>query len=196
MYGLSFGTLGNGHSEVPVGVLGLFSSLVDEPSKEIEFASEIVENALDNRIRLDGSFNIDAYEATIRKNQRLSLESKRGKQLALGSDSESEDDRTFGEINMERYDFKDALQIKDDFEKVVESNELAYAIKTIKALDKELQLEENIFILKVVEQALRGIPSALVTIKTICNKYKIVATQLQTILSSGKSFNEMFPITQ
>lgn len=192
LHSLSFGTIGNGVSEIPTEVLNLFLSLSDNPSKKLEFASEIVENGLAGRIRLDSSFNIDAYEATIRKNLRLGKENKRKKLTYFESGSNDNDAYTEKDgICIENFVPK-ALQMQDAFEQLLCNEELTYAINTIKALDKDLQVEENIFIVDVIQQALLGIPTAVDKIKYICGKYKLVAEQLETILSSGKSFNEMF----
>lgn len=192
LHSLSFGTIANGQSEIPTEVLNLFISLSDNPTKKLEFASEIVENGLAGRIRLDSSFNIDAYEATIRKNLRLGKESKRKKETHIVFDSEDIDDYSDKSgINLGRYTPK-ALQMQDAFEQLLNDEELEYAISTIRALDKDLQVEENIFIIDVIKQALLGVPTAIESIKYICGKYKLVAEQLETILSSGKSFNEMF----
>lgn len=192
LHSLSFGTIGNGKSEIPTEVLNLFLSLSDNPSKKLEFASEIVENGLAGRIRLDSSFNIDAYEATIRKNLRLGKESKRKKISYFDLCTEDTDAFTKQDgVSLEAYVPK-ALQMQDAFEQLLCDEELSYAISTIRALDKDLQVEENIFIIDVIKQALLGIPTAVDSIKYICSKYKLVAEQLETILSSGKSFNEMF----
>lgn len=193
LHSLSFGTIGNGMSEIPTGVLNLFISLSENPSKKLEFASEIVENGLAGRIRLDSSFNIDAYENTIRKNIRLGKENKRKKETHIIFDSEDQDawSQDKNGVNLGRYT-PTALQMQDAFEQLLCEEELIYAIATIKSLDKDLQVEENIFIIDVIKQALIGIPNAVDKIKYICNKYKLVSEQLEIILGSGKSFDEMF----
>ena len=189
---ISFGTVGNyGDSEIPENVLNLFSSLVNEPTKKVEYASEIIERGLAGGIALNGTFDIDAYECAIRKNIYLGKEQKKKKEFYFDdcSDDDFDDVASSGGIKIERYK---ASEIQDAFELLLDDDELNYAIDTIKALDLDLQEEENIFIIKVLEQALKGIPLAVSKIKEVCNRYKVVSEQIEIILSSGKTFEEMF----
>lgn len=189
----SYGTF-CGHSELPDEILNLFTDLVENPEKKIEFASEIISNGLQGRINFNSDFNIDAYEATIRKNNRLTKESKKKKEVFLDMNDSSDDFdevASKGGIKVNRF-MPAALQLQDAFEQVLLDDELQYAINTIKELDDMLQVEENVFILKVIRQAIKGIPDSVKILRHICDEYEVVAEQIRVILSSGKSFDELF----
>lgn len=189
----SYGTF-CGHNELPDEILNLFTDLVENPEKKIEFASEIISNGLQGRINFNSDFNIDAYEATIRKNNRLTKESKKKKEVFLDMNDSSDDFdevASKGGIKVNRF-MPASLQLQDAFEQVLLDDELQYAISTIKELDDMLQVEENVFILKVIRQAIRGIPDSVKILRRICDEYEVVAEQIKVILSSGKSFDELF----
>ena len=189
----SYGTF-CGHNELPDEILNLFTDLVEHPEKKIEFASEIISNGLQGRINFNSEFNIDAYEATIRKNNNLIKESKRKKEVFLDTGSSTDDFdevASKGGIKADRF-MPTALQIQDAFEQVLLDDELAYAVSTIKELDEMLQIEEGVFIIRVLRQAIKGIPDSVKILKRICEDYEVVAEQIRIILDSGRSFDEIF----
>lgn len=197
MHSLSFGSIGYGVSELSPDIINLFSSLLynDASTSEgrIDCASEIIDNALQGRIRLDQEFNIKGYEHTIKKNNKLSLEARKKKFSYLDTSDNGDDFEEVacsGGIKLSRLETDNNIQ--DAFEQIILDDELAYAVSTIIELDEQLQEEEDIFILKVIEQALKGIPTATEKVVEICNKYKVVAEQINIILSSNKSFDEIF----
>ena len=66
LHSYSFGTA-FGQDGLSSDVLGLFTELVDNPNKKIEFASEIIDAGMTGAINFRRPFSIDAYEAGIRK---------------------------------------------------------------------------------------------------------------------------------
>lgn len=183
-----------GVDELPVGVLNLFIGLAERPDKKIEFASEIVLSGLQGRIDLNSEFNIDAYEAAIRKNIRLGVESERKKKVYLDfSDGDDWDEViASGGMKSDVASIHTVEQVQDAYEQLLLDEELEYAISTIKELQPILLVEEGIDFIYAMKQALKGIPDAIEAIKNICNEYEVVAEQVHSILSSGYTFEEIF----
>lgn len=191
----SFGTF-NGYNELPDEILGLFLGLSRTPEKHIEFASEIISAGLQGRINFDKEFNLDAYETAIRKNTFLGQEKRKKREVFLDFQASSDDfDETSreGGLVAERFT-PTVLQLQDAYEQVLLDDELEYAVSTIKELDSMLQVQEDVNILKAIEMALKGIPSAVDVIKKVCDDYEVVAEQIKIVLSSGKTFNELFAV--
>jgi hypothetical protein len=185
----------HGVTELPQEVLGLFTSLVDCPEKQIQYASEIISAGLQQNIRLDGSFNIDAYEAAIRKNETLGKESRRKKELFLDNSDNSDDwneTASSGGIKADVASAHAALQMKDMYEELILEDELQYAIASIKEMRNELLVDAKLDIIKTIQQALKCIPESVEAIKKVCEDYDVVAEQIQVILGSGVEFDVMF----
>lgn len=190
----SFGSF-HGYSELPKEVLNLFVKANQTPNKKIEFASEIISNGLQGRIDFTREFNLDAYEATIRKNQRLNLDAKKRKETYIDYSASGDDwsdvFRTGG-MTIDAVSASAIVDVKDAFEQLMDDEELKYAIESIKSLQPVLFVEEQVDFIGAIKDALNGIPNALATVKEICDKYDVVAEQVKCILSSGYSFEECF----
>ena len=65
-------------------------------------------------------------------------------------------------------------------------------MKTIKSLQKDLLIEKHVDFIGLIQEALNQIPSAIASVKEICDEYPIVAEQVEIILNSGNSFEECF----
>lgn len=184
-----------GVTELPEDILGLFLDLVENPSKKIEFAHEIVSAGLRGKIDLEHYFNIDAYEATIRKNQRLGIENKRKRESYIDfSDSCDDWDETVlsGGIKADIASMKAVNKMEDAYEKLLSENELEYAVKSIKSLQPMLLVDAKLDIIHTMRQALKGIPESVKLLRQVCDDYKVVADNVKTILESGFEFNEIF----
>jgi len=190
----SFGSF-HGYSELPKEVLNLFVKASQTPGKKIEFASEIISNGLQGRIDFTREFNLDAYEATIRKNQRLNLDAKKRKETYIDYSASGDDwsdvFRTGG-MTIDAVSASAVVEVKDAFEQLMDDEELKYAIESIKSLQPVLFVEEQVDFIGAIKDALSGIPNALATVKEICDKYDVVAEQVKCILSSRYSFEECF----
>lgn len=191
----SFGSI-CGVNELPKEVLNLFVGLVEHPEKKIEFASEIVSAGLQGRINFDSTFNIDAYEAAIRKNQKLGVENKKKKEVFLDFGGNSSDDydevARQGGMKEDQVATKAVEKMEDAYEELLLEDELQYAVKTIRGLQPVLLANEKVDFLYTVRQALRGMPESRDILKRLCDEYEVVAEQIQVILGSGKSFDEIF----
>lgn len=193
MRSYSYGSI-HGVSELSPEILGLFSDLVTTPEKKIEYASEIISAGLQGRIRFQ-NFNLDAYEATIRKNERLGKESKRKKEIFLDTSDSSEDwDEVTakGGIKPDTATVRAVNKMEDVYEKLLDDDELRFAVDTIKSLQQSIMVEAHVDIVLTIKQALRGLSDSISVLQKVCDEYAIVAEQVKTILGSGLEFEELF----
>jgi cell fate (sporulation/competence/biofilm development) regulator YmcA (YheA/YmcA/DUF963 family) len=184
-----------GVTELPENVLNLFIDLVNNPNKKIEFAGEIISAGLLGNIDFEREFNIDAYEATIRKNQRLGIESKRKKEVFLDfSDNNDDWDEVAqsGGIKADVASTHMVQKMEDAYEKVLMEDELKYAVETIKSLQPMLLVEAKMDFMQTMKQALKGIPESVALLQKVCDTYVVVAEQVKIILTSGYTFEEIF----
>lgn len=189
----SFGTV-LGHSELPVEVIELFLDLSSNPEKKIEYASEIVFAGLQKRIRCDGTFVLDAYERTIRKNEKLGKENRRKRECSIdySRDTEDEAKRDGSLVSVEYVSSHVVEKITDAYEQLIFEDELRYAISTIKKLQPVLLVSAKIDILHTIKQALKGLPDSIELLQQVCSQYDVVAEQIKVILGSGYQFQELF----
>lgn len=189
----SFGTF-MGVSELPVEVLNLFLSLTENPNKQVEFASEIITAGLQGRIDFGKEFNIDAYEATIRKNQHLLKENERKKKsyIDFSSADDFEDVASSGGIKADFIQLDSIEEMKDAFEEVLLNEELAYAVSTVKSINEEFISDYGTDLIFALKRAVQGIPQAVEELKKICEEFSVVAELIETILSSKQEVEVLF----
>lgn len=190
----SFGHI-NGVTELPNEILNLFMPLAENPEKKVEFASEIISAGLQGKINFNQEFNLDGYEAAIRKNLRLGKESKRKKEVFLDySDTSDGWDDTVqaGGIKADVATMQAVDKMEDEYEKLILEDELRYAVETIKSLQPVLLVEARMDFLHTIEQALKGIPESVKMLQKVCEEYEVVAEQIKVVLGSGYSFEEVF----
>lgn len=191
----SYGTC-MGVNELPVEVLNLFLPLVEEPNKKIEFASEIISAGLQGRIDFSRGFNLDAYEATIRKNQHLLKESERKKKSYIdfsGASDDFDEVASKGGIKVEFESLETIEEMKDAFEEVLMNEELEYAVSTIKSLNDSFIADYGTDLIFTLKNAVRGIPQAVTEIKNICTEFSVVSELIETILTSKREVEVLFP---
>lgn len=184
-----------GINELPENILHLFDSLIDSPTKRLEFASEIVDNGLKGRIDFSREFNIDAYEATIRKNQSLGKEGKKKREVFIdtsGSSDDWEEVASNGGIKLDQLNAKAVDKIQDAYEQLLIDDELKYAVDTIKMLNDDLMIEESIDLIHALKQAVKGIPDAIKSVSEVCTNNSLVSELVETILSSGYEISQIF----
>lgn len=187
----SFGQF-HGITELPEEVLSLFTSLVEEPGKNIRYASEIISAGLQGNIDFSREFNIDAYEAAITRNLGLNKSRKQKKETFLDFSGGDDDDTQHGGVRVDIASMSNALQMEDAYEALLDEDELRYAITTIKSLQPVLLVEARLDLIYTIRQALKGIPDSVKMLRTVCEDYEIVGEQIKVVLGSGHEFEEMF----
>lgn len=183
----SYGTF-MGVSELPPDVLNLFKSLVDENGKKISYASEIVFAALAGKIKLDDSFNIDAYISTIRKNERLCTDKKRMYEFSYTLNSDCDDDELL-DLGYCSLHNTDTISDSDDYTKFEDNEFLQYSVSRLKEINKDFISDYGIDLIFCIKRALGGIPSALAILKDICNNFDNIRDMIYAILTSEKDLD-------
>lgn len=184
-----------GVTELPEEVLNLFIGLSYNPEKKVEYSSEIISAGLQGNIDFNREFNLDAYEATIRKNLRLGKESKRKKEVFLDftdNSSDWEETASAGGMKADIASVRAVEKMEDAYEKILLDDELKYAVETIKSLQPMLLVEEKMDFLYTMKQALKGIPESIKILQRVCEDFEVVAEQVKVILGSGYTFEEIF----
>lgn len=185
----SFGSF-LGEEEIPEKVLGLFSESVIG-GKEVKYASEIVFAGLQGNIDLDKPFYLDSYVRAIETNSRLNKNKRKQKELFI--DTSASDD--YDELTRNGGIHEDKLsidEVEDAYDEVLNSEELEYAVSQIRRLNSELITVERVNIIEAMKLALNGFPKALAEVKRICDFYPHISKYIETILSCGKSLEEVF----
>ena len=182
----SFGLI-YGVNELPENVINLFSELLKHPEINIEHASEIVEAGLKGNI--GENFSLIAYEKGIKKKEALAKISKAKKKKNIDTSLDTEQDNSvtsYFDISMTQLDMQvvKTTDLLDEYEKLLNDDELEYAIKEIKGLQKDTFIKEQIDVMQGLKDALDGVPVAIRTMKELCEKYERVNELVEIILSS------------
>ena len=182
----SFGLI-YGVNELPENVINLFSELLKHPEINIEHASEIVEAGLKGNI--GENFSLIAYEKGIKKKEALAKISKAKKKKNIDTSLDTEQDNSvtsYFDISMTQLDMQvvKTTDLLDEYEKLLNEDELEYAIKEIKGLQKDIFIKEQIDVMQGLKDALEGVPVAIRTMKELCEKYERVNELVEIILSS------------
>lgn len=184
-----------GVDELPSCVLGLFTPMLDRPERTVEFTEEIINAGLEGRIDFTKVFNLDAYEFTVRNNEKMNTEKRRAKEVFIdysSTETEKESSLRNGGITMDAVAVSAVEKLSDAFEEVVDSSELSYAIETIKSLNDDFIIENGVNLISVIKKAVEGFPQAKATLKRVCEEYSIVSEQVHIILKSGRDVNSCF----
>ena len=182
----SFGLI-YGVNELPENVINLFSELLQHPEINIEHTSEIVEAGLKGNI--GENFSLIAYEKGIKKKEALAKisKAKKKKNIDISLDTEQDNSVTsYFDISMTQLDMQvvKTTDLLDEYEKLLNEDELEYAIKEIKGLQKDIFIKEQIDVMQGLKDALDGVPVAVRTMKELCEKYERVNELVEIILSS------------
>ena len=187
-----------GVNEIPQEVLSLFTELVLVPEKKCSCVGEIVVNGLKGRIDCNKTFNMGAYETTIRKNTLLHKYNDLQRQVAIDYNGSSENDdkksKSDGTISVEVLNQNMINKLKGAYDDFEDNDELKYAISFIKELQPVMFVEEKADLIGVIKKALEGKSESVMKLKELCDKYVVVAEQIRIILQSGFSFEECFAL--
>lgn len=184
----SYGTF-MGVSELPPDVVNLFSSLVEEKEKKISYASEIVFAALAGNIKLDDSFNIDAYTSTIRKNERLCTDKKRMYESSYTLNSDCDDGLL--DLGYCSQHNTENISDSDDYIKFEDNEFLQYSVSVLKEINKDFISDYGIDLIFCIKRALGGIPSAVDVLKDICNNFDNIKDMIYALLTSEKDLDSI-----
>lgn len=160
----------------------LFKDLPD--CKDFDSSIETIEAAMNGRINLEEEFNLAGYDHVIKANQTMNKSKDAGEMVFL-DDCENENVYT------------DAVLLNctpvDEYEELLEKDELQYSVKKLLSLSSQFIVEEGIDFICTIRIALDGIPHAIKCLRKLCEDYSFLGQHIQVILASGVPFVELFP---
>ena len=181
-------------------VLKLFHSGINENGEMMQLnnAGIILQNGMEGGINLNRSFNLRGYDITVDQNTEMAKQKEKTKMVFLFDDSNDfesnvEDERAGGLSYNDLYSkMKSVSEIEDAFEKVIDEEEVRFAIEQITLLRDDILAEEQVDVIDCIRQALKQVPSAVKRLKELCNDYELFGEMVEIVLGSGKMFNECF----
>lgn len=176
--------------EVPSEVWELFKD-VNKLSSGFDYSLEIINNAMTGNIRLDGNFNIAAYLGKVEKLKRMEG-NRSAKKFSSIIDDVDEFVETGIPMSIPADKVTEYVEPKDEFEAILDEDEVHYAVKEINSMATQIMFNHNVDVIRCLQQALKGIPSSVELLKKLVNEDVQIGEFIQTILSSGQPFDEMF----
>lgn len=182
-----------GVDELPLNVLNLFSPLSQTPEKKLEYAYEIIVGGLRGKINFSSGFNLEGYEMAVKKNYAMALENTKKKNTFIVMEDDGyEDFIRNGGTTLDLASVRMVRKMEDEYEKLLDNEELEHAVETIKALNEEYIKSEGIDLIVCIKSALKGIPDAVNTVKQLCLDNSLVAEYIKVILECKTPVEELF----
>lgn len=154
----------------------------------LEYSMEIIEAYHEGKIDMTRKFNIVAYANAIKRKEML-VAYRRAQQV-LSIQNEHDD-----ESGVDKFAFSEnmlpAKQV-NEYDKLDLIDEIKYAKTVIYNAMLDIEIAEDLNIIKTLEMAIKGIPVAIANLKVVCEKYTKVGEAVRIILDSGYSFEEVF----
>ena len=161
----------------------LFKDLKDYKG-EFDYSLEIIDAALDGRIDISKKFSLFGYCKTVREgNFQTELKRLKKQQYIIDDDN---DDETGVKVSS-------LVDTRSDYEIIDDKEELSYTVNKIRSMNNEIIEDIGVDLIFCMHQALKGVPQAVQELANICEEYDFIAEYIQIILSSGISFEELFP---
>lgn len=181
---------------INMGMLwSIFKPVARLDCKGCDYVLEIVESALDGKLKIDGVdtdgnaiFDLERYERKVEKNRKLEQARRHKREKVLLDDYD--DLETEGVLA----DTISALQTEDIAESIVNKAELEWALKYLDENFFDLLVWEKMDIKIALRQANKGIPESIQLIKKVVDKYPIMAEIIHIILSCGKPLEEILKV--
>ena len=155
-------------------ILNLFSYLIENPSYNCEVGYEIIEAALDGRIRFDIDFILPAYEYEVKKNYRHIERNRSENEYSTDTPLKGTDCCTIQDLIKDVRSFEDEFISDEDYK-----NSVAY----IKSKERYYLVEHRVDLPHCIKQSLRGIPCAVELLRQLCEKESKLKECLNTILT-------------
>lgn len=192
---------------MPAEVLALFKQMAVNPEKVVKNVDEIINNAFSGRIDFTRDFNLYGYDYIVGKKQKLSTysdDTKRNKDcedrckcVYINFNAPEEETSRDSSLIHESEVVSKATAfggLKDAFESIAEDSELAYAVNTIMELREDFLITDNVDIVVLIKQAVKGIPKAVKKLRSICEEYELVGEQVKVILTSKVDVSTCFAL--
>ena len=151
---------------------------------EFDYSIELIDAALEGRVDIHKHFNLFGWCKTVKEgNFQTELRRLKNQKYLIDDD---EEDKTGTKTSA-------LIDTRSDYEIIEDYEELEYTIKKIRALNSEMISNIGIDLIFCMRQAIKGIPTAAQELSNVCEEYDWIAEYVQIILSSGISFEELFP---
>lgn len=147
---------------------------------------EIVRSALNGSIDLTdeaiSKFNLGAYEWKCRENEKTGKRKRAKKELLIVDfDNSDEDSRAgFGEISSRKLS-----SVDDSFEEIMNNDEFESNLRELLNIRTKYIIEHNVDVVSVLLSALKGIPEAVASLKSLMADSKLSELIVGLCNSSG-----------
>ena len=163
-------------------------------SSDLEYAYEIIKAVEAGRLQIKDDFNLSAYCAKVRRNQKLGKAEEASRVLRI---SDTDGDSVRGEdgdidscgVSMSNV-IKYADQI-DEFLKTDEEEDFYNAIDTLNRMQVDILIRYQVNFWHCMGQALRGIPEAIDLLHKLTEESPKIGELIWIVLSSGKSLSDL-----
>ena len=176
-----------GYDEIPEKVIKLFEGA--EKPEDFEYDMEIVKAALGGKIDLDTPFNLQGYNHTVRVQQ--GLQKRQDCYYLTENEQEAIDVPSAiytGHVVRSRLD---EVHLKTVYETIEDDVQLEQVLNSIRNFNREIMVYERVDLIGSLKDAVRGVRSAIATVRMLCEKYEEVADAVKDLLSSGRSVEEL-----
>ena len=158
------------------------------PIEKLDCAVDIIERAMDGGIDISRNLNLSAYVNKINNVENINRRKAQSKMLYIyESDTEYDGENRSGIASSMLKDDN------DDYEKLIDDEELNFNVLKLKKMFGEITAEYHIDIVHAMFQARKGIPSAVATLKSVCEEDSQISEIIFSILNSGYELEELFP---
>lgn len=163
----------------------------------IEHVDEMLTAALNGDINLKKEFNLAGYERAIlaREHKNSRVKASKIKFISFAdSATETESDLRNGGMTIDEVSYMSSnfSDVKSDFDKFFDNEELQSAVSNIRQLNEDFIVDYNLDLVVLLKKATSGIPQAISKLKEVCEEFKVVGEQIRVILASGVSVDECF----
>lgn len=151
---------------------------------EFDYSVELIEAALSGRINFNKPFNLFGYCKVIRDGKyQNNLKRLKRQEYIIDDD---DDEKTGVKISS-------LVEERDDYDILIDTEELMFTVKKIIALNDEIIVNTGVDLIFCMRKAVSGYPEAVSELTDLCKEYSWIAEYVQIILSSGISFEDLFP---
>ena len=151
---------------------------------EFDYSVELLNAVMDGRISVDKNFNLFGWCKCVREG-KFQMELRRLKKEDYLIDDDDDENSGVRASSL--------VDDKDDYTKLDDKSELDYTVNKIRELQLEIEKDLGLDIIFCMRKAVQGIPAAIEELGKVCKDLPWIGEYVQVILSSGVSFNELFP---
>lgn len=158
------------------------------PIEKLDCAVDIIERAMEGGIDTSRNLNLGAYVYKLNHVEKINKHKEQSKMLYIyESDSENSGENRSGIASSMLKDER------DDYEKLIDDEELKFNVLKLRKMSDEITAEYRVNIVYAMFQARKGIPSAVESLKRVCEEDSRISEIIFSILNSGYELEKLFP---